>query len=320
MKIGRFVSSLIVCVSAVGLIFALSSCGPAKGKPTGASVSQKGKQPAPVASVPQKGKQPAPIASAKKGFAPGMGGLTVKVVNAKNAPVPVRIKAFFAVDQRSSIFRAIFPSNVMQELSAGTYDLQIDAVPPMIYRGVTVAAGRETVQNMGCLTGTLVVKAINAKQKPAAYPVRILYAGTKMAVTAVIANKPVEVGPGTYDIEVGMVPLLVKKDVKVEIAKEAVIDLGCMVGDLMVKVVDETGKEKRANVRVRKAGAGEVIVTGVSNKPLEIVEGRYDVEVGLLPVQSRKDVQVKAGAETAVEFVAAPQAKPAVGAASAKPQ
>lgn len=289
MKKMKVLTGALTLLVVIGMLFTVSSCGPAK--PTAQKASAAGKG-APTAKVP-----------AKKVFSKGMGGLMVKIVNIKNAPSSMRIRAFRAVDSRSSVYQATFYSNLTQELAAGTYDIEIETVPARIYKGVSVKSGRETVHDMGCITGSVNVKALNAKKAPAAYPVRIFYGGTKLLAAATAANRPVEIGPGVYDVEVVMVPSVSRKDIRVDAAREAVIDIGCVVGSVIVNASDENKKEQRFTVRVRRTQTAEMIATGVTNRPIEIGEGTYDVEVMSVPAQITKGVQVKPGAEAAIEII-----------------
>ncbi|MBN1526051.1 MAG: hypothetical protein JW919_00500 [Candidatus Omnitrophica bacterium] len=265
-----------------------------------ASVKKVAKAPARAAAVKKK----APSAPAKPVISKGKGALTVKITDSKNRDAVRRIQAFKVAGGRSSIRVATLMSNRMQELQPGSYDLEIEMVPAVIYKGVTVDAGKETVENIGQMTGALKLSALNAQKKEANYPVRVLYPNSTYIVTALSTNKrEVEILPGVYDIEVGTAPRLVKKGVKVESGKETFLELGCMTGSLVVRAVDETNKDVRYGVRIKNSEAGEKAVSAATNKPVEILEGSYTVEVAAAPVQTQKDVKVKAGEETKILFV-----------------
>lgn len=266
-----------------------------------ASLKKGAKAPVKKAAVAQKKAPPAPV---KPAISKGKGGLTVRIADSKNKDVARRIRAFRVAGGRSSIQTATLMSNRMQELQPGSYDLEIEMVPAVIYKGVNVSAGKETVEKIGQMTGALKISAINAQKKDANYPIRILYPNSADIVTALSTNKrEVEILPGMYDIEVGTMPRLMKKGIKVEAGKETFLELGCMTGNLVVRAVDDTNAEVRYGVRIRKSETGEQAAVATTNKPLEILQGSYTVEVAAAPVQTQKDVKVKAGEETKILFI-----------------
>jgi hypothetical protein len=136
-------------------------------------------------------------------------------------------------------------------------------------------------------------------------------------VTAFMTNKGLEIIPGVYDVEVGTSPRQYKKDVKIEPGKETIADLGCITGTLLVRTVDENKKEVRTSVRITRADTNEVVSSATSNKPVELIKGKYNIDVMSSPRQSKKDVAVDTGAESVLDFVVAPPAAP-VKAAPAK--
>jgi len=250
-----------------------------------------------------------PIVPIKRAFAKDMGGLTVKILDSKNRDMVLRMKAFKSMDPRSSVYTASFTSNIMQELAPGSYDIEIDTIPQMIHKGISVSKGKETVQDLGHLTGSVNVKALNSKKKEASFPVRILYAKSNIAVASTSTNRAIEIAPGVYDIEIGILPVQSKKDIKVDAGKEAVLDIGCATGTLIIKALDENKKEIRYATRIKKSGTGEIVTSSASNRSLEILEGAYNVEVLSNPVQTKSDVNVGPGEETSIEFLV--QAPPA---------
>jgi hypothetical protein len=193
-----------------------------------------------------------------------------------------------------------------------------------IYKGINVAKGRETVEDIGRVTGSIEIKALGASKKPAAYPVKVMYPRTGTAVTTASANRPVDVVAGIYDIEIGSSPKQARKDVRIEGGKETVIDIGS-AGAILVKAVDETGKETKGSVKIRKAENSEVVATHVLGKQMEILPGTYIVESAVNPSVSKKDVKVDAQEETVVELIIpappapAPKAAAAAGPTAAKP-
>jgi len=259
----------------------------------------------------------------QKVISKGKGALTVKIVNSKNAEIPMRIKAFKVIDGRSSVYATSSVGGRMQEVTPGTYDIEVDTVPQKIFKNVKVAEGKETIEDLGCVTGSIAVRTTNAKKAAAYYPMRILYSNTNDMVTAYMTNKTMEIVPGVYDIEIGTSPRLYKKNVKVAAGKEAIIDMGCVVGSLMVKTVDENGKNVRSNVRITKADTNEIMSSATSNKPIDLGKGIYNIEVLSNPKQSKKNVKVNVGEELVAEFIVSapivPQ-KPAKPVAKVKQQ
>lgn len=256
-----------------------------------------------------KGRAAKPVVPIKKAFAKDMGGLTVKILDSKNRDMVLRVRAFKSIDSRFSTYAASFTSNIMQELAPGSYDIEIDTIPQMIHKGISVSKGKETVQNLGHLTGSINVKALNAKKKDASFPVRILYAKSNITAASTSTNRPIEIAPGVYDIEIGTLPAQSKKDIKLDAGKEAALDIGCTTGNLVVKALDENKKEVRYSTRIKKAGTGEIVTSSTSNRLIEILQGTYDVEVLSSPVQAKSDVKVAPGEEASVEFLV--QAPPA---------
>lgn len=257
-------------------------------------------------------KTKAPAAQARKGHespprqkivSKGKGALTVKILNSKNMEVPVRIRAFRAIDGKSSVYTVSSVGGRMQEVAPGTYDLEVDSVPQKIFKNIKVVKGKETVKNLGCVTGSVIVKTANARKTAAYYPIRIFYSGTGDMITTYMTNRAIEIVPGIYDIEIGTSPRIYKKKVKVTPGKETIIDMGCVAGSLTVKTVDEDGKDVRFNIRITRADTNEIASSTISNRPIDLGKGRYNVEVLSKPKESKRDIKVDAGKESVVEFV-----------------
>ena len=121
-----------------------------------------------------------------------------------------------------------------------------------------------------------------------------------------------EILPGVYDVEIGTSPRQFKRDVRIEAGRETVLDLGCTTGLLAVKAFSEDRKEVRYGIRITKSENNEFIATGSTNRPTEILQGVYNIEVSSAPKQEKKGVKVTAGEETNGEFIVQPpQAVPA---------
>lgn len=274
------------------------------------------------APLPDKSAQTSEKAPAvKKTFSKDMGGLTIQVVNAKNKEVALRAKAFKSVNSRSSVYAGSLVSNKTRELAPGNYDVELDTVPQKIYKDIKISAGEETIENFGCVTGMLNIKMMNAKNKTASYPVSVYNTKTNNLIITTMANRPLELLAGTYDIEIGVLPKVLDAAVVIEPGEEKVLNLGVMTGTLTVKAVDDKGTEKkdaRQSVNVRKTGTNEQVLNTKVNRSVEIRQGTYIVEIGTVPPQINKDVKIKPGEDTVVEAVirTSSQAKPPASAAS----
>lgn len=267
----------------------------------------------------KKGAAKAKAAPAKRVISKGKGGLTVKILNSKKTEIPLKVRAFKVIDGRSSVYAASTVGGRMQELAPGTYDIELDTVPQKIFKNIKVAQGRERVENLGCVAGSLTIKTVNGKQVAAYYPIRILYPDTGDMITASMTNKAIEIAPGAYDIEIGTSPRQYKKNIKVEGGREAIVDLGCVAGSVIVKTIDENGRDVRCSVKVSRSDTNEVVSSSVSNRSIELGKGSYNIEVASTPRQSKKDVSVNVGEDTVIEFTVKAPPAPARPAAKAPP-
>ncbi|MDD5137014.1 MAG: hypothetical protein PHN63_06690, partial [Candidatus Omnitrophica bacterium] len=258
-----------------------------------------------------RGESPKTIVPAKKTFQKGMGGLTVSIKNAANKPQYLRIKAFNADGKKTSIFVAAFGAERMKELPAGRYDIELDTVPAQIYKGIEVKEGKETVEDLGPITGSLTVKALNSKKKEASVSVKIINAKSDIMVAVIAANRPAEIVPGVYNADIETLPRQTIKDIRVDGGKETVVDLGVVYGTLTVKALDDNGKEARLGVRIKNPASSAIVASTITNRLFEISPGEYDVEVLSAPVQTKKGVKVNAAEDTTAEFSISAMSQPA---------
>ncbi len=290
MRNKKLIIGIVIAIAFIGFILI-----------TKAVVSKtKGKKVVVAAQGTKKGIVKAP---AKKVISKGKGGLTVKILNSKNMEIPMKVKAFKIIDVRSSVYTASSVGGRMQEVAPGTYDIEVDTVPQKIFKNIKVARGKENVENLGCVTGSLIIKTVNSKNTAAFYPMRILYPNTNDMVTAYMTNKAIEIIPGVYDIEIGILPRLYKKGIKVDAGKEVIVDLGCIAGTILVKTIDENGKDVRCSVKITRSDTDEIVSSTTSNKQVELGKGSYNIDVLSYPKQSKKAVLVNVGKESVVEFV-----------------
>ncbi|MCM8761053.1 MAG: hypothetical protein NC938_02225 [Candidatus Omnitrophica bacterium] len=241
-------------------------------------------------------------ATAKRTFSKGMGGLTVRLKGADDKEILSRVRAFKSIDTGSAALMAVFTSNRMQELPPGNYDIEVDGVPQKIYKNITVSKDKETIKDLGRPSGSFLIKALNSKNKEANYPIRIFYPKSNFLITTSMANRPLEIMAGVYDIEIGSSPKIVEEGVRIEQGKVKVLDMGVITGALLVKALDEGGKERRYTIRVKRQDKGDVVATGVTGRPIELLAGTYVVELVAMPAQSKKDIKIEKGAETTLDF------------------
>lgn len=268
-----------------------------KGAPVKDKVAKAGQPAAAKAIV-----KAAPAVPVKKAITKGKGALIVNIVDSKNKDMLLKVTAFKSQPGSTSVYTNAFVTNRAAELAPGTYDIEIATTPPMLRKNVKVVMGEERTEEIGSITGSMHIKALDAKMKQASYRVRVMYPKTGDIVVLTTANHPVEVVAGTYDVQVDTLPRQVKTDVKVDAGKEAAVDLGCTSGTLIVKALDENGKEVRATARVTKSGTNEVIVSGAANRPMDITAGTYTIELLGFTEQAKKDITIMRGAEAAVGF------------------
>lgn len=303
MKGKKLIIVAIIIVIALAILFVLrhssKSTAVKKAAPVTAAKADKAKTAATAAKAPL----------AKKTFTKGMGGLTVNIKGSGERQIPVKVRAFKIGDKNIGVYITSFTTNRMQEILPGTYDIEVDTAPQTIYKGITVSADKETVKDLGQVTGSITVKALNSKKEEASMAVRVMHAGSSFLAATIPTNRRVDIMPGNYDVNIEMTPRIVKNNFKIETGKENVLDLGVVSGGLIVKAVDENGKEARIGVRVKESGKNTIVAFSVTNNPLEVAPGTYDVEAMSTPPQIKKDVKIVAGEETAIEVV--PPPKPA---------
>lgn len=271
-----------------------------------------------VAVKVEKGKPSTAPAPTRKAVSKGMAALTVKILDTKNAPVYLNVKAFLSTDARTSVYVKSFQANKPAELLPGTYDIEIGTVPAKIHKNVNVPKDTETVEDLGCPTGSFNVKVLDSKKNPANYNILILYPKSNIIVASWRTNKPIELLPGVYDVSIEISPKRLEKGVKVDAGKETIVDLGCVSGSLSVKAADENGKQARLTVMLKNPATNETVAYGTTGKPMEVVPGTYNVDLLTLPAQSKKAIKINAGEEMTIEFLVKSPPPPAPPKAPAK--
>jgi hypothetical protein len=294
----RPIKLLLVMVFAVTSCF-VSGCGGKKGEP------------AKKAEAPARAGAPQMRAEAKKVFRNGMGGLMIKLAGAYGSDKMQRVRVFKANGPRSSSYVRTFSTNRTQEMLPGVYDIELDTMPPVIYKGVNVTKEKETIEDIGCITGNVTVKAVSVSKKPLLFPVRLFYPDSGMIAAVANVNRTFEVLSGTYDIEIVTAPVQLRKAFVVESGKDNEIDLGMITGILIIRVVDENGVPANYPIRIKKAGTSEFAGSSMTNRPAELVAGVYDIDILTRPVQTQKGVSITVGKETVIDVIIPVPAKPA---------
>jgi hypothetical protein len=227
-----------------------------------------------------------------------------------------RVRVYKAALPKSSSYITTCMTNKTQELAPGVYDILIDTTPQMFYRQISVSKDKETVEDIGCVTGMVIVKAVSQAKKPVNFPVRVFYPDSKMLAAAAVTNKPFEVLAGDYDVDIATAPVQHKKAFKVEKGKENVINIEATTGMLLIKALDENGVPADRPVRIKGAGAAELVASGLTNRPIELVSGVYDIDILSKPVQVQKNIAVKTGEDTVINILIAIPEKPDIPALS----
>ncbi len=248
---------------------------------------------------PHGGKSP----GLKTVFTTGKGALTVRLFNTQGKESFQNIRAFRSEGGRSSLFMVTLQSNKAKELVPGTYDIEIASIPPKIYKGITVYKGREVIENVGPI-GIINVKALDARNKSAYYPMNIIYPDTDIVIATLTTNRPIEIMPSTYDIAIETLPKQVKKSVKIGRDRDTVLDIGCTTGTIAVRAKDAAGAKIRCGIIVRRLDNGQVVMSTTANRSIELVQGVYKIETSSAAKET-KTVTIVPGKETAIEFVVA---------------
>lgn len=148
MRNKKLIVGIVVIIAFIGFILVIK----------GILAAKKGKKPVAVQVKGEAAK------TAKKAISKGNGLLTVKILNSKGMEVPIKIKMFKAVNSSSSIYSASSIGGRSQELLPGAYDLEVDTIPQKIFKNVKVNEGKETFEDLGSVTGALMIKTVNAKK------------------------------------------------------------------------------------------------------------------------------------------------------------
>lgn len=257
-------------------------------------------------------------AQPKKVFAKGMGSLTVMLQDSKGKPMALRIQAFRTDGSKISNHILTSATGRAMELPAGTYDVVFDTSPAVMYKGVRVSESVEKTEDAGCMTGSVFVRARDAKMKEARYAVRVRLPNLGSSIAAGSSNRPIEVMKGVYDIEVGTTPVRIFKGVKVTACKETGLDIKSVPGILVVKAFDEEGKTPALTVKAIDPATKQSIIVFSTTRAVEILEGKYDIELISKPPQLRKDIEVRPGEETRIDFTVQAQVKKTASASAKK--
>ncbi|MBI5213376.1 MAG: hypothetical protein HY957_08400 [Nitrospirae bacterium] len=149
------------------------------------------------------------------------GSMFIKTINSKKTPAyyPVRI-----LYPNTNEMVTAYMTNKAMEIIPGVYDFEIGTSPRQYKKNVKIVAGKEVIVDLGCLTGSLLVKAVDENKKNMRYSVRVTKADTNEIISSSSSNKPIELGKGTYNIDLLSYPKQSKKDVKVNVGEEKVVE------------------------------------------------------------------------------------------------
>ena len=154
------------------------------------------------------------------------GALNLKVLNSKNKTANWSVRV---MQPRSGLVIANMAAGMPFEILPGVYDIEIGTMPRYTKSGIKIEAGKETVADLGCLTGSLSVNVADENGKAISCGFRVKKGSSSEYVTSGIANRPSELLPGTYDVEVLVNPIQSKSGIKVSAGTDVVIDFKAQV-------------------------------------------------------------------------------------------
>jgi len=246
---------------------------------------------------------PAPKPAAKREIPKDVGLLIVKASGSNNKPTYAGIRIFKVLDSQSSLFYVSGTSNAFIKLPPGNYDIELNALPPKLYKNVKVAPGQENVVDLGAVTGSLKIRIVDQAGKNENYDVKVFHAKSRNIVCSVASNRSIELLPGIYDLEITTLPPDTRKDVKVEAGKENLVDAGSITGTLTVKATKSSdGTPLEGMAFVKRPGTNESLATISTNKMVRLLRGSYQVELSGDKTKTKKDVTIEVGKDSVLEF------------------
>ena len=153
--------------------------------------------------------------------------------------------------------------------------------------------------------GALVVKFLDYKGKEINTRLKafkVVDSDSSIYAASFTANRPQDLLPGSYDIELDTVPQKIYRNVAVSAGKENSKDLGSITGNVNIKALASNKKNASYRVKIMENKSNNVLVMAVTNRPVDIISGIYDIEVESFPKYVKKDVKIEAGKENVLDW------------------
>lgn len=162
--------------------------------------------------------------------------------------------------------------------------------------GKALAVKKTFAKNMGGLN----VRALNSRNRPNVFNIKAFKSegsGSGVYIKSFVSGKIQEFAPGVYDIILDTVPQKLFKGIKVAAGEETLKDLNSVTGSLNVKITDSKNKPATFPVSVYYSKTDIKVAAVTANRPLELLAGVYDVEIGTLPKITESAVTIDPGKE-----------------------
>lgn len=153
--------------------------------------------------------------------------------------------------------------------------------------------------------GGLTVRILGTGNREAGLRCRAFKAidpSTSLLVASFNTNRMQELVPGNYDIEIESSPQAIYKNISVSEGKETVKDLGRPTGAIEVKALNSANKPAPYSVKLLYPNSSFVAATFMTNRPVEVLSGTYDVEIAITPKRVEYGVRVEAGKDKALDM------------------
>ena len=150
-----------------------------------------------------------------------MGAITVKMLNSKKLPAAYPVRVFSGKVGSALVLGS---TNRPIDIMSGAYEIEIGGIPPFPRKMIKVFSGKEAIEDIGCVTGSMTVKVVDASGKEVRSMFMIRKAGKRDVITAGSTNNPVEIAEGIYDVEVSLRPSQVKSGIKITAGDSSVVE------------------------------------------------------------------------------------------------
>jgi uncharacterized membrane protein len=150
-----------------------------------------------------------------------MGAITVKMLNSKKLPASYPVKVF---SEKISSMLASGATNRTIDIIPGTYRIRIETTLPIPMKSIRVDPGKESVDDIGCVTGSITAKVVDENGKEVRSTVIVRKAGDKDVAASGYSNSSIEIAEGAYDVEAVLKPSQTRAGVKVAIGTDSAIE------------------------------------------------------------------------------------------------